>query len=199
MAGNGKQDFKIAFLSTVEIPDRGFVGGMLITNHLGRPLEFQCTTPVKPNRTQQILYGPTLRPFILTELIGKSLIDRASVKPNLVLVDDAEILELRQHVPVAVAFCPIPEALRRGANASATPALALGEPSPAIQASPTSRPGKTIRLGQQSLQVHELFATDVDVIAKLNEDVPDSADLCEPFERVREALNETMQSALRAA
>lgn len=189
MAGNGKQDFKIAFLSTVEFQDRGYVGGMLVTNHLGRPLEFQCTTPVKPNRTQEILYGPTLRPFILSELIGKSLLDRTSVKPDLVLVDDVQILDLRQHVSVPVAFCLIPEALRR----SSTPPVASESNSPA----PT--PGKTEKLGQQTLRVHELFGEDAAVIAKLKQDVPSSADLCEPFERVREALNETMQSALRAA
>ncbi len=187
MAGNGKQDFKIAFLSTVEIPERGFVGGMLITNHLGRPLEFQCTTPVKPNRTQEILYGPTLRPFILTELIGKALLDRTAIKPDLVLVEDGDLLDLRLHVSVAVAQCPLPSALRLSDNR---------DTQHSTQSSPT---GTTAKLGQQTLNVHPSHSTDVHAIAKLKDDVPQTADLCEPFERVREALNETMQSVLRAA
>ena len=54
----------LGFLRVLELDGGGFVGGMLVTNQLGRPLEFQCTTPLKPNRTQVILYGPTLAPFI---------------------------------------------------------------------------------------------------------------------------------------
>src|SRR5690554_6260826 len=103
MSANGKQnDFRLGFLAAVEIPDRGFVGGLLVTNRMGRPLEFQCTTPVKPNRTQQILYGPTLVPFILSELIGRTSIDKAGVKPDLILTEQPEILELRNHVSVPV-------------------------------------------------------------------------------------------------
>ena len=88
MGGNANQkQFRIGFMSTVGDSQSGFIGGLLVTNHLGRPLEFQCTTPVKPNSSQQILYGPTLVPYILADLIGKTLIDKATVKPELVLCD----------------------------------------------------------------------------------------------------------------
>ncbi|MCA9043520.1 MAG: hypothetical protein KDA69_04320, partial [Planctomycetaceae bacterium] len=51
----------LGFLQVTLTPS-GYVGGLLVTNRQGRPLEFQCTTPVQPNRTQEILYGPTLKP-----------------------------------------------------------------------------------------------------------------------------------------
>ena len=78
MTANGKQEqFRLGFLTAIEVPEKGFVGGLLVTTQHGRPLEFQCTVPVKPNATQEILYGPTLAPFILGELIGATLIEKA--------------------------------------------------------------------------------------------------------------------------
>ncbi len=54
MSGAAKTDqLRLGFLETLEVDGRGHVGGLLITNQHGRPLEFQCTTPVKPNRTRK--------------------------------------------------------------------------------------------------------------------------------------------------
>ena len=103
MASGTVDPFRLAFLTAVEDPERGVVGGLLVTNHFGRPLEFQCTTPVKPNRTQQILYGPTLRPFLLAEVIGCTLVEKVGVKPHLVLVESQELLDLRPHIDIPVA------------------------------------------------------------------------------------------------
>ena len=44
----------------------------MLLNLAGRPLEFHCTAPVKPNRVQQILYGPSLQPYLYGEQIGPS-------------------------------------------------------------------------------------------------------------------------------
>src|SRR6185369_15997182 len=99
MTAHGKQDrLRLGFLTAVEVPDKGFVGGLLVTNHCGRPLEFQCTAPVKANSTQEILYGPTLVPYILGELIGGTLVEKAGVKPQLIFTDREQILELRNHI-----------------------------------------------------------------------------------------------------
>src|SRR5215475_8389779 len=100
--GNHDQ-FRLGFLTAVEDAERGFVGGLLITNRFGRPLEFQCTVPVKPNRTQQILYGPTLKPYVLCELIGRTLLEKVGVKPHLVLVESEDLLELRGASPAPLA------------------------------------------------------------------------------------------------
>jgi hypothetical protein len=53
----------LGFLRVISI-EAGYVGGLLVTNRIGRPMEFQCTTPVRPNKTQEVLYGPTLESFI---------------------------------------------------------------------------------------------------------------------------------------
>jgi hypothetical protein len=55
MSASTTQDqLRLGFLTAVEEAEGGVVGGLLVTNRFGRPLEFQCTTPVRPNRTQQI-------------------------------------------------------------------------------------------------------------------------------------------------
>lgn len=165
MSHANSDSFRLGFLAAIEDPERGFVGGLLVTNRFGRPLEFQCTAPVKPNRAQQILYGPTLRPFVLSELIGRTLVDKVGVKPQLVLLESNEILDLRQHVPMSVAYLMKLEA----ADASA------------------------VCCGAQAFGMHPDFPTDRDEIERYAKLIPAEATLSEPFERVREALEETLR------
>jgi len=160
--------FRLGFLAAVEDAERGVVGGLLVTNRFGRPLEFQCTTPVKPNRTQEILYGPTLRPFLLAEVIGRTLVDKVSVKPHLVLTESSELLELRTHIDIPVASLVVEQSEDE-----------IGLP-----------------LGQQRLLFHGDFEDDPRQIQQRAKQVPDTADLKEPFERIREALAETLKTPM---
>jgi len=54
----------LGFLTVVDHPQYGLFGGYLVLTAAGRPLEFHCTAPIKPNRAQEILYGPTLHAFL---------------------------------------------------------------------------------------------------------------------------------------
>lgn len=173
MAAIGKNDqVRLGFLTAIELPDKGYVGGLLVTNQTGRPLEFQCTVPVRPNATQSILYGPTLVPFLLGELIGGTLIDKAGVKPQLILTDRAEILELRNHVDQPVALV--------GGAADTKP--------------DDTGPRSGLKLGRQSLRIHPAHDGDHEALTRSAAGIPADADLQEPFERVREALQETLRS-----
>ena len=102
MSEHAQQQLRLGFLSAIGGLEQGFVAGILVTNQFGRPLEFQCTTAVKPNQTQVILYGPTLVPFVLGEVMGRTLIERVSLKPQLIVTDRDEILELRNHISIPV-------------------------------------------------------------------------------------------------
>lgn len=174
MSSKDAQDqFRLGFLAAVEEAERGVVGGLLVTNRFGRPLEFQCTTPVKPNRTQQILYGPTLRPYLLSEVIGRTLLDKVAVKPHLVLIETDELLDLRPHVDMPVA---------------------------SFVSQPAKDDETILRVGQQWLSFHPDHVADRAAVQKRSGQVPDSADLKEPFERIREALSETLKGpAARSA
>ncbi|MCA8986785.1 MAG: hypothetical protein KDA78_04045 [Planctomycetaceae bacterium] len=80
----------LGFYKTICQPNGETCGGILITSHLGRPIEFQCSLPIRPNRTQQTLYGTTLFSFLKGELIAEALRDKLSVKPDILFVDDME-------------------------------------------------------------------------------------------------------------
>ncbi len=97
---------RFGFLTAIERDPDGWVGGLLVTSRLGRPLEFQCTTPVRANRTQEVLFGNTLRPYLLGELIAKTLLTRVDTKPTLVLTDGSDLLAVRPHVQIPVLYVP---------------------------------------------------------------------------------------------
>ena len=77
----------LGFLTVVEHPQFGLCGGYLLLNFAGRPVEFHCTTPIKPNRAQEILYGPTLESFLYGEQIGRTLIQQGGQSPLTVFTD----------------------------------------------------------------------------------------------------------------
>ena len=41
-----------------------FRGGILIVDSNGKPVEFRCTSTVKPNALQRALYGDSLMPHL---------------------------------------------------------------------------------------------------------------------------------------
>lgn len=171
MVADGKSnELKLGFLTTVECPDGALIGGLLVTNHFGRPLEFQCTTPVKPNRTQEVLYGPTLVPFLLGEVIGRTLVEKMNVKPNLILIEQEQALELQKHIPIPVAYLSDLENI-------------LEEKSTFI----------CEQIGKNKLRFDPDHQAGRIAIEKTSKKIPGDADLGEPFERVREALNEAVK------
>lgn len=167
MPKNGhSEQIKLGFMAAVEVDGRGYVGGLLVTNHIGRPLEFQCTTPVRPDRTQEILYGKMLRPWLLGELIGKTLLDRVAIKPDMVVTGDEDILELRNHTETPVA-------------------CTSGD-----------RSAQTTDLGGRRLRFHNSHQNDSGFVSERLDQIPCQADLEEPLERVQEALNETIKTVM---
>ena len=84
----------IGFLTVVEDELHGFFGGYLLLSPLGRPLEFHCSTPILPSQAQKILYGSTLRSYVLGELIGQTLVQKAKLPVQTVLTDLDEMLSL---------------------------------------------------------------------------------------------------------
>ncbi len=177
MSGSAKTDqLRLGFMETIEVEGRGHIGGLLITNQNGRPLEFQCTTPVRPNRTQEILFGETLRPWLLGELIGSTLLDRVAIKPSLVVTSDPCLLELRNHTEVPIAVAESATGGRRGATGG------------------DALESRKLHLGGSVLRFHDAHNSDIDSLQKQRHLIPDSADLQEPLERVREALAETVRT-----
>src|SRR5260370_892538 len=95
----------LGFLTIVQ-ENGGFLGGYLVTNLWGRPLEFRLSSAVRPNRMQQTLYGGTLQPFLCADLIGKSLVAKTATQAQCILTDCEAVLATR--------LLPIRSAQRKG-------------------------------------------------------------------------------------
>lgn len=149
---------------------QGFIGGLLVTNHLGRPLEFQCTTPVRPNRTQEILYGQTLEPFLYSELIGRTLVDRLGVKPHVIFILQEQLLDLRPLVDFPVAC--------------------LSHPDDAAVDLPDQA---GLALGRHHVRLHSQFPGDEELLHRQQSRISAEADFLEPLDRVKDALLETVR------
>lgn len=150
----------LGFLSLLQEAN-GTLGGYLVTNTWGRPLEFRLSSAVQPNRVQQILYGDSLQAFLCGELIGKTLLEKSSTPVQMVLTDCPAALDLRLHAD-------IPVALYR----------------------PGEQPiGLDNSLAEKNLYLHPHFPADVALLRDLLEKQA-NLDLGEPFQRIREAVQE---------
>lgn len=152
----------LGFLVVVQ-ENGGFVGGYLVTNSLGRPLEFRLSSAVQPNRVQQVLYAHTLVPYICGDLIGKALVEKAGVPVQMVVTTCEAALDLRLRLEVPVAWLAPPD-------------------DPRAAAYPLPK-------GQGGLVFHAQAADDADR-ARGVLDQCIGLDLNEPFTRVRDALAE---------
>ena len=99
---------QLGFLTVLHEPN-GYLGGYLVVNGWGRPLEFRLTSAVQPNRVQQILYGDTLEAYVCADLIGKTLVEKAGIPVQLVVTDREEVLDLRLKLETPVAWLAPPE------------------------------------------------------------------------------------------
>lgn len=90
----------LGFITVVDHDELGCIGGYLILNLGGRPLEFHCTAPVRANRAQQILYGVSLKPFLYGELVGRALIEKGLETPIVILTNQPELNSLQAFIDV---------------------------------------------------------------------------------------------------
>jgi hypothetical protein len=154
----------------------GYLGGYLVTNQWGRPLEFRLSTAVQPNRVQQILYAGTLEPYLCADLIGKTLLDKTAVPVEMLVTDTQAVLDLRLRVEIPVAW------------------LSPGQQTSTIGCAgelPVTLPTAVCTFSNGSaIQCHSLFTQDAAVIRETLERLTGMVDLAEPFARIREAIGE---------
>lgn len=165
----------LGFLSIRHHADHGYLGGYLITNVTGRPLEFHCTMPVKPSRAQELLYGPTIDDFVCGEQIAKALTIKAKLQPAVVLTDTPAALglaEVSELLIVRIHFEPLKDDCQHLRNPAG---------------SGSSLPRRSV--GDWEFSLPPRSAAPEQLSDALCEVAP-SFDLSEPFHRVTEALLE---------
>ena len=156
----------LGFLTILQEP-AGAVGGYLVTNLWGRPLEFRLTNAIQPNRVQHILYGETLNSYLCGELIGKTLLEKSATPAAWIITDHTAALDLRLRVSVPVSVW-IP---------GGPPAILPGDPQ------------------GRGLFGHESYPNDGAVVHELLAKLG-NFDLGEPFQRIRDAIHEARKMGI---
>ena len=187
-ASDSKSLPAIGFLTVIEHRQHGLFGGDLVLNTSGRPLEFHCTAPVRANRAQEILYGRTLRPYLYGEQIGQTLLSRARNEPLLVCTDVDDALSVRDFVSTPVALV-----LAETDAETDRPRLRIDPPHDSIgDTAPLDRLVR-FEIGPHRLAVPSAYAGDRDHVLRGWEPYADGLDLAEPFQRIREAIEEAQR------
>jgi len=186
--GDPKSQGALGFLTVLEHEQHGLVGGYLILNSAGRPLEFHCTAPVKANRAQQILFGPTLDSYLYGEQIGQTLLSKGSVEPMAVCTDVERVLSVRDFVSLPVALVLGEPRTQHGHEASTRSEWRVDAAHD--QASHLQQ----FAVGRNRLAVTSQHDQDRQAIAGRLESIVEF-DLSEPFERIREAVEEAHKTA----
>ncbi len=167
------QERTFGYLSTVESTEYGYFGGYLIVSGLGRPLEFHCTAPIRPSRAQQILYGPTLQPYLFGEQICGALLSTAKLSASMILTDCEAVLHAQSQsiVPIALILTKNEQ-------------LSLGA---------VCGQSRAVNCGGYDLQFAMGFESDREAVAVLVAQLVRHVDLAEPFGRIHEAIREAQR------
>jgi hypothetical protein len=181
--GSERNATAIGFLTVVRHEPHGLFGGFLLLNRNGRPLEFHCTAPVKPNRAQEILYGATLESYLYGEAIGATLTAKSSSPIDFLCVDVEAALAVRDFIDAPVA-------------------LVTTESEPAVDDQPLFRVDgphaaglERFRIGRYDGAVSKRHAADQAVLVERCGQLADHFDLAEPFARIRGAIDEARRGA----
>jgi hypothetical protein len=167
----------IGYYTVVEDERMGWTGGLLVLNSSGRPLEFQCTLPVRPSKAHEILYGPTLRAHLIGEIIGGLLLKKTRTPLTLLCCDQVEGLSLEMSVDM--------------------PVVLVGEAAEADEGPITEES----LAGSQSVEfagTHLWVPMEhVQTVSSLTDTFGDIPDGVEPFDRIRDAIKEAHSQIAR--
>lgn len=82
----------VGYVLSLAVGDNVFMGGAMVTDAAGLPLEFRYTEPVRATKLQRVLYGDVLEKYIHCDVVAANLVGRLEQKPDLFLVGDPQLL-----------------------------------------------------------------------------------------------------------
>lgn len=156
-----------------------YLGGLLLTDTSGIPLDFRYTEPITPTKLQTVLYGKALEPHLKEEVIQKTLLKELKGSPDLFIVPPSDLAGGWS----GDTKCPV-------LSVQKTQEAALSRVGEAFRVSPREL---LVQMGEGAAPLRVIFASTVDlpgqdqVVPKIVE-AGYSMDLTEPLERVYTAL-----------
>jgi hypothetical protein len=174
--------YNYGFLTVIDVPELGLCGGLLLLTEIGRPIEFHCTTPVQANRAQEILYGRTYNEFLYCDQIGASLIAKAKASMHIVITDCGEMLALasKQKMPFALLQS------------------CVAGPRAESRCDSPMKWSDTIAVSDWQLSFSAANSIGINWAAGVCQQFADTLPLDEPFERIRQAIEEAQAVAARS-
>ncbi|MBN2317103.1 MAG: hypothetical protein JXM79_24470 [Sedimentisphaerales bacterium] len=143
-----------------------FLGALMLTDYRARPAHFSFVSPIRPTKVQRILYGSTLDEHVKIDVIGQKLLKDIPIVPDVIFVDKQDLLTIRRIAKMPTAF------LSRNKDSE-------------------SDPGRLTTLAYDTGSNID----DREPVGRILAYLETYVDLVEPFNRMREALKETVKSA----
>jgi hypothetical protein len=152
----------IGYLSVLNI-DGKHIGGLLVVNEYGIPMEFKYSEPITPTKLQEIIYGSSLEFYLHTEIIAKGLIQKIENRPELILVQDPSLLFEKNIVMITI----LPQTVQEKRENNEV----------------------IVNLNTKSIRItfQEGIKIDDSVVQKIV-DYASKLDIIEPFDRIEKAL-----------
>lgn len=110
--GSDGQTYSIGFIGIESDPKTSnTIGGFLITDNTGVPVEFLLTKTVRPTPAQRILYGKRLQSYLSVDLCARQLIDDVKTRPGVIFVESELMLALHRFTDIPVLWLQTPTEL----------------------------------------------------------------------------------------
>jgi hypothetical protein len=86
-------DMKLGYLMVTSPVPNVYIGGLMVTDARGLPVEFRYTEPIQPTKIQQVLYGQVLSAYIKREVILETLLKSMESRFKCLLIEDEHFLD----------------------------------------------------------------------------------------------------------
>jgi hypothetical protein len=86
------EELRLAYFVAIK-EGASYLGGLLMTNAQGIPLDFRYTEPITPTKLQSVLYGKALEPHLRGEVIQKALLKEIKAPPDLMFVRISDVMD----------------------------------------------------------------------------------------------------------
>ncbi len=83
----------LGYITTRVFEGPAYLGGILIVDKKGIPVEFKYVEPIRPSKLQTLLYGNTIDRYIRVESVGIPLVDAVERKPVILFIREEPFLE----------------------------------------------------------------------------------------------------------
>jgi len=160
-----------------------FLGGVLITNERGYPIDFRYSDPVIPGEAERILYGPTMEDYIRNEVIIGTLAAEITNQPPFYVVPSHQLFEISEvnDLPlIAVQRTKLPPLPEKGEANRAKENEVL------LQGWNDQHPTRVL-FGKMAVEQQETVLKDLVYLTK-------TMDVVEPLERLEKLVQHLWQS-----